>query len=103
MRMKFSVPLRNPPNPLRDDKTPYSSNKIGVTWKETHPNDPGVSRAESQKFRTTNLEAPVRAVQVAYQKANDDNWTPIERVDFAKGSAVATNLSPNSAYRFRIR
>ncbi|PAV92252.1 hypothetical protein WR25_09019 [Diploscapter pachys] len=82
------VPLRNPPNPLRDDKTPYSSNKIGVTWKETHPNDP---------------EAPVRAVQVAYQKANDDNWTPIERVDFAKGSAVATSLSPNSAYRFRIR
>lgn len=84
------VPVANPPVATRDERSKYSSNMISIRWDLSTTLDDD--------------EAPVRFVQVEYQKANDENWTSLEKnIAGDKGGVTITRLSPNSVYRFRIR
>ncbi|KAK6013259.1 fibronectin type III domain protein [Ostertagia ostertagi] len=58
------VPVRAPPVPTRND-TKYGSDSIAIRW-----DDNGIDEDE----------APVRFVQVEYQKSNSDEWNALEKV-----------------------
>ncbi|CAD6191275.1 unnamed protein product [Caenorhabditis auriculariae] len=83
------VPVRNPPMPLRDEQLPHSSEAIAVRWDESNVGD--------------DVEAPVRLVQVSYQKTNDEWVTVSKKFSFNRRKTVIKRLMPNTRYRFRIR
>uniref|UniRef100_A0A7I4YSC4 Basement membrane-specific heparan sulfate proteoglycan core protein n=1 Tax=Haemonchus contortus TaxID=6289 RepID=A0A7I4YSC4_HAECO len=88
MTTSVRVPVRSPPVPTRND-TNYRSESIAIRWDE---------RAVDED------EAPVRFVQVEYQKSNNDEWNTLEKmVSGQDDGVVVSRLLPNSKYRFRIR
>ncbi|KAK6026780.1 fibronectin type III domain protein, partial [Ostertagia ostertagi] len=87
-KFENSVPVRAPPVPTRND-TKYGSDSIAIRW-----DDNGIDEDE----------APVRFVQVEYQKSNSDEWNALEKVISGQEKGVVVpRLLPNSKYRFRIR
>ncbi|VDM76680.1 unnamed protein product [Strongylus vulgaris] len=86
----LTVPVHAPPMPTRNDTARYGAESIAIRW-DTEP-----AREDD--------DAPVRFVQVEYQKSNRDDWTPVEKlISGQDGGAVILRLVPNSDYRFRIR
>ncbi|EYB98311.1 hypothetical protein Y032_0132g1710 [Ancylostoma ceylanicum] len=85
------VPVHAPPVPTRNDTARYGAESIAIRWDNV--------RAEQDDD-----DAPVRFVQVEYQKANHDAWIPFEKViSGQEDGVVVQRLLPNSDYRFRIR
>lgn len=93
MTSSLRLPVRNAPSPVRDPQSQHLATEIAIRWDETLP-----------RKLTEDAESPVRAVQVSYQKTNEDEWQTLDKkFEYSKRRAVVKHLSPNSMYRFRIR
>ncbi|CAJ0571733.1 unnamed protein product, partial [Mesorhabditis spiculigera] len=83
------LPLRNPPVPSRDERKPFASREVHISWPE---------------LITSDEDAPVRFVQIEYQRANENDWVPYTDSTPAKENRVTIKrLKPNTPYRVRIR
>ncbi|ULT96732.1 hypothetical protein L3Y34_004937 [Caenorhabditis briggsae] len=93
MTSSVRLPVRNAPAPVRDTTSQHLATEITIRWDESLP-----------RKLTEDAESPVRAVQVSYQKTNEDEWLTLEKkFEYSKRRAVIKHLSPNSMFRFRIR
>ncbi|CAI4226477.1 unnamed protein product [Auanema sp. JU1783] len=87
------LPVRVPPRPVRDDMAKQTSTQVSISWDSS-------SSAKGDEFE----ESPIRSVQIEYQKANEDAWNLFTRsVPGDKTTITVNRLSPNTAYRFRIK
>ncbi|KAI1726479.1 fibronectin type III domain-containing protein [Ditylenchus destructor] len=91
------APLPTPPIPSQNSLKQPSSDSIHISWPTRRSTRSGDSnRGDDQ--------APVRWVEVEFQKANENSWTRLPfNIDDGNSEATVEHLSPNTAYRTRIQ